>query len=372
MDKHLHIVCFDVPYPPDYGGVTDVFYRIKALHELGVKIHLHCFEYGRNRHSELNKYCTEVNYYKRNTGLSGISFRLPYIVMSRANKELQEKLLKDEHPVLLEGIHCTYFLFTGQLKNKKVFVRLHNVEYEYYQQLGNKETSFFKRFYYIFESKFLRSYEKKIANKAVHLPITHKDADKYQSLTGNNNIKYLPAFLPYNSVSSKTGTGDFCLYHGNLSVSENERAAIWLCENVFNQLNTPLSIAGKNPSKKLADIIEQNKNITLISNPSGEKMNEVISNAQINILPTFNSTGIKIKFLNALFTGRHCLVNKATAQATGLESLCHIAETEEEFRTAVKELFDKPFTMQEIEKRNELIKEFDNKVNAELLMQWIY
>ena len=48
-EKHLHIVCLDVPYPVDYGGVFDLFYKIKALSEAGVKIHLHCFEYGRGQ-----------------------------------------------------------------------------------------------------------------------------------------------------------------------------------------------------------------------------------------------------------------------------------------------------------------------------------
>ncbi len=74
-DKHLHIVCFDVPYPADYGGVIDVFYRIKAFHELGIKIHLHCFEYGRGKQIELEQYCIEVKYYKRNTGWKGFSWR---------------------------------------------------------------------------------------------------------------------------------------------------------------------------------------------------------------------------------------------------------------------------------------------------------
>ncbi|MCX6283192.1 MAG: mannosyltransferase, partial [Bacteroidetes bacterium] len=44
MEQHLHIVSFDIPYPPDYGGVIDVYYKIKTLSEAGVKIHLHCFE----------------------------------------------------------------------------------------------------------------------------------------------------------------------------------------------------------------------------------------------------------------------------------------------------------------------------------------
>lgn len=353
--------------------MIDVFYRIKALHELGVKIHLHCFEYGRGKQPELNKYCIEVNYYKRVRGWKGFSFRLPYIVNSRANKELLQSLLKDNHPVLLEGIHCTYFLFTYQLKTKNVFVRLHNVEFKYYQQLAKNEISFFKKIYYRTESRLLKNYEKKISGKALFLAITHKNAGIYKEVFGVSDIKYLPAFLPVTNVTAKEGKGTFCLYHGNLSITENEKSAIWLCKNVFQKLNIPFIIAGKNPSKNLERIIQQNENASLISNPSEEKMSDLISNTQINILPSFNSSGIKLKLLNALFMGRHCIVNNTTVEGTGVKDLCHIAATEEEFRSAVRYLFDQHFTAAEIEKRDQLLKkEFDNKINAEKLMQWIY
>ena len=46
-NKRLHIVAFDVPFPANYGGAIDVFYKLKALHQLGIRITLHCFEYGR-------------------------------------------------------------------------------------------------------------------------------------------------------------------------------------------------------------------------------------------------------------------------------------------------------------------------------------
>ena len=103
MPEHLHIVCLDVPYPPDYGGVFDLFYKIKTLYELGIKIRLHCFDYGRGEQPELNKYCEEVIYYNRVKGLLQLPVSLPYMVTSRANKSLLKNLLKDDHPVLLEG-----------------------------------------------------------------------------------------------------------------------------------------------------------------------------------------------------------------------------------------------------------------------------
>ena len=35
--EYLHVVAFNVPYPPDYGGIIDVFYKLKALSEQGAQ-----------------------------------------------------------------------------------------------------------------------------------------------------------------------------------------------------------------------------------------------------------------------------------------------------------------------------------------------
>ena len=372
MDKYLHIVCFDVPYPPDYGGVIDVFYKIKALHNEGVKIHLHCFEYGRGKQSELNEFCEEVIYYKRNLGLRYVSTGLPYIVGSRANEYLLKNLLKNDYPVLMEGIHCTNFLFKDQLPNRKIFVRLHNVEFEYYDQLAKNESSLFKKIYFKNESRLLKKYEKKIAGKAMLLSISKKDVEVYKKYFYADNIQYLPPFIFYDKVNSTEGKGNYCLYHGNLSVNENEKAALWLLKNIFTD-NIPFVIAGKNPSEKLIRLTEENKYVSVVADPSEEKIKELISNAQINVLPSFNVTGIKLKLLNALFNGRHCIANKEAVEGTGLETYCHIASDSTAFKTLISTLLEKNFMKEEINKRRQLLEEkFNNEINAKQLMKWIW
>ncbi|MEO6844599.1 MAG: mannosyltransferase, partial [Ginsengibacter sp.] len=82
--------------------MIDVFYKIRALHKIGVKIHLHCFEYGRGRQDELKHYCEKVYYYQRETLSAGIPLRLPYIVSSRINPLLLKNISKDNYPLLLE------------------------------------------------------------------------------------------------------------------------------------------------------------------------------------------------------------------------------------------------------------------------------
>ena len=40
MDKYLNIVSFNIPYPANYGGVIDVYYKLEALRACGVETHI--------------------------------------------------------------------------------------------------------------------------------------------------------------------------------------------------------------------------------------------------------------------------------------------------------------------------------------------
>jgi glycosyltransferase involved in cell wall biosynthesis len=367
-EKHLHIVALDIPWPANYGGVVDLFYKLKSLQQLGVKIHLHCFTHNRESQDELNKYCVTVNYYRRKDNSGSFSFSLPLIVKSRKNDELIANLNKDNYPVLLEGIHCTYYLHAGALNNRKVMVRLHNVEFEYYKQLAKNESNLFKKLYFIHESRLLYRYEKNIVNKAGFIAVSEQDVMLYRQLFSAKDIYYLPVFIPHTMAVGKEGKGCFCLYHGNLSINENQTAAIWLLQNVFAHLNIPFVIAGKDPSKKLMDMAQQYKQTCIVANPAEKEMQDLIAKAQVHILPSFNRTGIKLKLLNALYNGRHCVVNPAGVEA-GLESLCHIATDAASFKKIIEEIYQVPFTEEEKEKRQGLLSTiFDNEKNAGALI----
>jgi hypothetical protein len=371
-EKHLHIICLNVPYPVDYGGVFDLFHKLPALQQQGVKIHLHCFEYGRGEQPALNQYCESVHYYKRSEGIKGLSFKLPYIVSSRKNDELLNRLAEDNHPVLMEGIHCTYLLNDARFTNRKCFVRLHNVEHTYYKNLCHNSTSLFKRFYYLIESNLLQKYETAIADKAHFLAVIPKDAEAYRRL-GCRNIDYLPLFLPSWKVKSMEGNGTFCLYHGDLSVVENEKAATWLLDEVFEGLDIPFVVAGKNPSARLNTILENKNNTCIVANPKEQEMQDMIEKAHINIIPSFNNTGIKLKLINALFNGRHCLVNESTVKGTHLENACHIADDAASFKTRLQDLFHQPFTKNDIDVRHQLLDGmFNNEANAKRLVDLIW
>lgn len=99
----------------------------------------------------------------------------------------------------------------------------------------------------------------------------------------------------------------------------------------------------------------------------------MICKAQVQILPSFNKTGVKLKLLNALFNGRHCLVNETAIKGSGLEGLCTIAETPEEFQKAIARMFDIDFSAaQYAERMDKIGKLYCNDENARRLISWIY
>lgn len=363
-------MALEVPFPADYGGAIEQYYKIKWLHQLGVKIHLHCFTKSRPEAAALNQLCETVQYYPRKTGFKRFPIFTPYIVASRSEPALLTNLQKDNYPILFEGIHTTFLLQTNLLKGRKIFVRLHNCEYRYYAQLAKHEKNFFKRLYFTYESFLLKKYEQRIAKRCPLLAMSESDLDIFVKEFKAKDIQFIPAFVGWEEVTGRTGKGAFCLYHGNLSVNENEAAASWLLQNVFDKLDVPFVIAGKSPSAALEKLAHKNDNTCLVGDPGEKELQDMIAKAQLNVLPSFNNTGIKLKLLNALYSGRHCLVNQAGVDGSGLENVCTVASDGASFKKAVTDLYALPFDEAEVEKRKILLAGLNNnKLNTEKIMR---
>lgn len=369
ITKKLHIVCLDVPYPADHGGMFDLFYKIVALHKAGTKIILHCFEYGKGEQDELRKYCSEVYYYKRTTGLRGFSFFLPYIVSSRRSKQLLRNLAVDNAPILLEGTHTTYLAYKNLFPGRTLLLRLHNIEQIYYYHLFKTENNFLRKLYYWRESKSLKKYEEKaLKNVSIVLAVSKKDSIKIERQLMPDELFYLPVFLPFQEIKIIKGTGNYCLYHGNLSIAENEQVALWLADKISGT-KIPIIVAGKNPSEALIKFLRQ-RNVRLIANPPDDEMFHLIQNAHINIVISFNDTGIKLKLLNALFHGRHCIVNEEAIPDPEFKNYCTTVSSPQEMREIISALVNKPFTEIGIEERRKFLSNhFNNEMNAKKLSE---
>lgn len=368
--RELHIVSFDVPFPPDYGGVMDVFYKIKALHQAGVRIRLHSFQYGRKAARELEKYCSEIYYYPRKKIYTGMVSRVPYIVGSRINPELLERLASDEHPILFEGLHTCAYLDHPILKDKKKAVRMHNVEWQYYRGLFDHSRETLKTIYYAVESKRLQRYESVLVHANHIFAISKTETEYLESRYPQTTLLF-----PFHGVSGESaspGTGDFMLYHGNLSVPENEESVEWLLKHLKTDEHFPLIIAGKKPGAGLKSSILEKPGFRLIENPAAEEMDALIRNAQLHILPAFQSTGVKLKLLRSLFCGRFVLSNPMMLEGTGLEDLCLIFRKPSDLNAMTEKYRNEHFSENLIQLRTEQLKNYDDRKGAEQIISVMF
>ena len=366
LTKKINIISFDVPYPPNYGGVIDVFYKIKALKELGVAVHLHTFEYGRTPQQILEKYCDSVCYYKRNIHLKNVFSPLPFLVKTQKNKTLITNLQANNYPILFEGLHSTYPLLKTVFKNRTTLVRAHNIEHNYYKALSKSETRISKKIFFGLEAFKLKKYQKNL-NSATHILSISPLENSYFSKKFPSKAIYIPAFHPHQKVNTCLKKGDFALYRGNLNVSENTKACKYLIE-IFAKIAHPLIIASDFKNPKITNSIKKHENIRFQHTNSHTEIANLVQKAHINILPTFQNTGIKLKLLHALHAGKHCLVNKAMVEKTGLETLCAIAHSKTDFIAQINKLFQKEFTQKQIEERKIVLQNFNTQNSAKKII----
>lgn len=370
-DVHLHIIAFDIPYPPLYGGVIDVFYQIKALSEAGVMIHLHAFDYGKgHRAKELERLCFSVNYYPRRTGLMASISIKPYITSSRKSNLMMTELVKDNYPILFEGLHTCYHITDKRLQGRLKLVRATNIEHHYYGNLALAERNIFRKIYFIKASLKLLFYQQVLRNADIILPVSNTDASYFQKKFPGNKVVTLPCFHANNEVSQERGGGNYVLFHGNLEVAENERSAVFLIRNVMNDIDYPFIIAGQSPTERLSAIAARYPNVNIIATPDEATMAELIHKAHINLLITFQATGLKLKLLNALYNGSAVIANSKMLHGTGLDALCFIADTAEEIKKQVQLLIRSDYSSSRRNGNLSLLLEiYDNNKNTATLVE---
>lgn len=368
-EKYLHIVSFNNPYPPNYGGVIDVFYKLKALAEENVRIIFHTFLYGRERSPELESLCEEVHYYDRATGMQSQLTGLPYIVYSRRNDQLLANLRRDNHPILFEGLHTCFYLDHPDLQDRKKLVRIHNIEHLYYNGLAKNTPSLPLKLYFKAEAMRLRSYEKQLRFADKLLPLSTTERDHYIRLFGEDKVEYIPLFadMPTGKDADLSPILEepYVLYHGDLSSWENINAAQHLITKyAAANRSIPWVFAGLNPDKSLLRLAEAHPNVQVRGNLPEDEMNRWVHNAPVNLLYTNQVSGVKLKLLKALRLGQHCLVTNEMVEGSGLEDLCTILpEQPEKAIKLIKQCFEQKLSEKELIIRENRINSLYNNVN---------
>lgn len=367
---HLILISFNVPYPADYGGAIDVFYKIQSLGKLGVKIHLHCYTYDREKADVLDDICDSVNYYTRPLNFRYNLSTLPFIVKTRSNKALTNTLLANNYPILFEGLHTTYPLLSGNFANRITIVRTHNIEHNYYSGLATTERNPIKKTFFALEALKQKHYERILSKATAIAAIAQTDFEHFKNI--NKNTMLVTPFHPFEKVDIKSGKGDYILMHGDLSVPENIKSVLWILQNIAPSIKHQLIVAGKNPHQSIREFSRELPNVKIVENPSDEKMENLVGNAHINLIHSFYPQGFKLKLLYSLYRGRFCLCNSSVVQNTGLGNLCNVAEQPENIIKIINSLFDRDFDEDQVILRERFLKDFSNELQGKKIIDMIW
>ena len=209
----------------------------------------------------------------------------------------------------------------------------------------------------------MKKYESILMHANYLLAIQENDKAHFEQF--HDHVKLLPASVPPISIVPAVAKETYCLFHGNLSVQENDLGAKWILNNTI-YADLKMIIAGKNPSQELLDLAKE-KGAQIISNPSEDEMQKLISEARVHLLVTQQATGIKLKLINSLATGGHVLVNSIMVEGTNLGSLCNVFESKIDCVEQLKILMGKPVEVEQLHKRFEILqKQFDTYENCKV------
>jgi len=330
----LHIICLDDPSQPVYGGVIDMHYRIRALANAGVRLHLHIFYKGKSPDlSVLRQWADVVYTYPRKSPWLCFWRNEPFIVSSREHPDLYQRLAQDNHPVLFEGIHTTATVpaLRKMYPERKLFLRAHNIESHYYNELYHATSDWIRRIYFRREFLKIRTWEHATLPLFTSVwSISTEETERLKSL--NPSSLWIPAFIHFRNqrihmLPALDAEKCTLLFHGNFSVDENRISAEWLLNFFRNKSpeSMELILAGKNLK---ACSFEPHAYVRQVSDP--EFMEDLLTEADIVVLPGKQRSGVKIKLLESLAAAKRVICSPEIASGSGLEQDLICFENEEE------------------------------------------
>ena len=372
--KKLHIISFDNPFPPSYGGAIDVYYRVKALAEQGVNIDLHCFYKDTLRPSgPLEQLCEHVYFYPRKTTLCQQFHLRPYGVVSRTHPDLLPRLLADDAPILFEGLTSCGLMAHPALRQRRKFFRECNVEHDYYHALARASHSWKREIFFHIEAERLRLFERCLRHADGIFALAHQD-EAYFRQQYRTPTYYIPGFHGHQHVETPVPSDSpYILYHGNLSVSENSLAALYIAEHLADKIPARLVIAGYNPPEALKRAVARHANMELIESPDEDTMNRLLRDAAVHLLITFQATGIKLKLLNVLYAGGQVVVNPPMIVGTELDALCHVGHDDEALAALCMQYIRQALSPEEKAQRQDALnRTYNDAVSAQQIVKIIY
>ena len=357
MKKLLYITT-QLPYPPISGGVIKSWRMIEHFSEK-FELSLFCFLKG-NDEQWANQFGKRINLVEFESQIfevprSAKALLTSYLKSQTLNiyrnysnkaKASIDRMSSDADILFVD--HYEMFQYVPKNFKGKVVLHEHNAEFVLWDRFAEIEKSVFKKNVLYLESKRIRKVETQYCKRADLVLAAPNDIEQLKSY-GVESAKFKETYhlgedvLLQEELISFDQTEKAIMFLGTLNWEANVNGLLYFIENIFphivvNEPDTVFYIVGKNPDKRLVEIANDNQKILLTG--FIENVEPIYKKSRVFILPLQFGSGMKVKFLNALYRGIPTVSTKIGAEGIDVVNKQHalVADNDHEFIDSVLDL----------------------------------
>ncbi|MDR3427050.1 glycosyltransferase family 4 protein [Silvimonas sp.] len=326
----LTFICAQLPYPPNHGGTVDMWRRVCALHDAGVKLRIVCWHQAEAGDPELAENLARIRekaesvvVFPFQTGLASKLPRLarlltlPWAASARSlSEQAYAAVLGSERAAAVDAVWLDG-LYGGDLALKlahalqrPLFYRSHNIEHRYTRYQLNSAHGMREQAHWLLRNCNVEHFERRVLREAEAFFDISVDDLAYWRACGFTHGHWLPTLVDQEMAARLSApvsrAPEFDVgYLGNLFMPNNVFGISWFIEQVVPTLlqrNPALRIfiAGSRPNERIRALLTAVPQITLIESPPDAAM--VLRNAKVLINPVFAGSGVNVKSVEMLFT----------------------------------------------------------------------
>ncbi len=353
-----------VPYPARDGGAIAMNSLLKSM--MSAHISLHVFFLNTSKHYvdeqvilEQYRQFGEIDFVNIDNNVTvwravqnlftGVPFHLSRFRNKGASSRLNEILSSKKFDLIhFDGLPTTEYLeeINAVAPNVPVVLRAHNIEHLIWQRLASN-SSILKKWYLRLQARRLQRREVEVIN-TVKSCVFISNADMKKGIDSSSGA--------VENIQYSIGTGmevfkdrdrgfSYKLYHlGSLDWEPNVEGLTWFVKEVWPKIKNKkkqlsLSIAGRNMPSELR-LWEGLNGVNVLGEI--ESTADFMSNHDILVVPLLSGSGIRIKILEAMASGKIVISTRIGAEGLAVEHGLQIllADTVDEFHKAIEFLSD--------------------------------
>jgi polysaccharide biosynthesis protein PslH len=364
-DVRLLAICHDSIWPATHGYRIDIDRRLRRLANEGAHIGLVALSRDRDLGGgglvkpawlEFSRVFGRPDYMTGFKLIVGLG-RWPWPAAARRlRRDIEAQLLRDiesfaPNVLLLEGLYGAPLARTVRRDFDHIHLvyRSHNIEHQYMRAQLRAATGLRSTLNLLLCNLGLERVEKRvIADADMVMDISQDDCKHWQG-RGFKNVRWVPP-LPASSLSASSCQDtqwdiSFC---GNLHAPNNVEAINWFVQQVWPSVRNcggterRFLLAGSRPSEVVRRIAALDRGICLMADP--ENMNMLIEQSRVLINPTLRGSGVNIKTIDMIESGRAFLSTNAGVAGLpeDVRSLIRPVDTSSDWKSAIERLLTQP------------------------------